>query len=67
MGAGLFDEAIIQVESMLALGPFPRFASSTVKNVESSWAMVVDRFSFEEAGGGSAWVWGRRGGVDCGS
>lgn len=51
LGAGLFDEALIQVENMLALGPFPRFAESTVKNVENSWRMVVAGFSFEEAGG----------------
>lgn len=36
---------------MLALGPFPRFAANTVKNIEKSWTMVVDGFSIEDAGG----------------
>lgn len=41
----------LQVENMLALGPFPRFASSTVKYIEQSWTMVIEAFSFEDAGG----------------
>lgn len=40
-----------QVENMLALGPFPRFAGSTVKNIEESWKKVVDNFGIEEMGG----------------
>lgn len=36
---------------MLALGPFPRFASKTVKDVEKSWTMLVESFSLEDAGG----------------
>lgn len=36
---------------MLALGPYPRFAANTVKNIEKSWTMVVDGFSIEDAGG----------------
>ncbi|CAM9805101.1 unnamed protein product [Pylaiella littoralis] len=51
VGAGLFDEALIQVEDMLILGPFPRFASSTVKNIESSWTKVVEGAGVEDTGG----------------
>jgi len=36
---------------MLALGPFPRFAGSTVKNIEGSWKKVVDGSGIEETGG----------------
>ncbi|CAM9567832.1 unnamed protein product [Discosporangium mesarthrocarpum] len=35
---------------MMSLGPFPRFAGPTIKNIEASWALVVSAFSLEEAG-----------------
>lgn len=40
-----------QVEKMLALGPFPRFTGSMVKNIESSWRKVVEGFGVEDTGG----------------
>ena len=36
---------------MLALGPYPRFAGSTVRNIEASWKKVVEGFGMEDAGG----------------
>eukprot|EP00752_Nemacystus_decipiens_P007834 g6999.t1 len=50
IGAGLFDEALIQVENMLALGPFPRFAGTMVKNIEASWKKVVEGYGVEDVG-----------------
>ncbi|CAN0422830.1 unnamed protein product [Laminaria digitata] len=35
---------------MLALGPYPRFAGSTVRNIEASWKKVVEGFGVEDAG-----------------
>ena len=40
-----------QVENMLALGPFPRFASTMVKNIETSWRKVVEGYGIEDTGG----------------
>ena len=36
---------------MLALGPYPRFAGSTVRNIETSWKKIVEGFGVEDAGG----------------
>ena len=45
---------------MLALGPFPRFADGTVKNIEKSWLTVLERLSIEDVGGERAKknIWG---------
>lgn len=40
-----------QVENMLALGPFPRFAGTMVKNIETSWRKVVEGYGIEDTGG----------------
>lgn len=36
---------------MLSLGPFPRFAGSTIKNIETSWRKVAETFGIDDAGG----------------
>lgn len=51
--ADLVCMSAIKVENMLAMGPFPRFAGATVKNIEDSWAMVVEAFTMRDAGGTS--------------
>lgn len=37
---------------MLSMGPFPRFADSSMKNIEKSWRMVLESLSIEDVGGG---------------
>lgn len=40
-----------QVERILAGGNFPRFAGNTVRNIETSWATVMENMGIEDAGG----------------
>ena len=46
-----------QVENMLALGPFPRFAGTMVKNIETSWKKVVEGIGVEDTGGENNLTW----------
>jgi hemoglobin-like flavoprotein/cytoskeletal protein CcmA (bactofilin family) len=47
----LFDSAVREVETLMTLGPFPRFADEIIDNVEGSWNLVKSSVpSLEDAG-----------------
>lgn len=48
--SGMFNKAVEEVEQMLVMGPFPRFASKTDKIIHESWRIINERVSPSEFG-----------------